>query len=258
MYLNKKNIKFLDKGLSVIIPVYNEEKNIPHLVKKIFYYLKKINFEIIIVDDNSEDFTEKKIKQAINRYKKIKYIKRVERIRDLSKSCQLGIKKALYKNILIMDADLQHDPKYILPMMKLFYIKKLDVVVGARKFNNPNHLNTGQRCIRYIFSKVLVYITNIFFGVKTNDPMSGFFLFKKSLFINNEKQLYLRGYKILADMLYSPMKNIKVNDYFIRFNKRNRGISKMNMKVFFHLFFFYFLILKKIFLIKKNNSKFLF
>ena len=252
MYFNKKNIKFLNKGLSIIIPVYNEEKNILHLVKKIFDNLKKINFEVIIVDDNSEDFTEKKIKRAIIYYKNIKYIKRVENIRDLSKSCQLGIKKALNKNILIMDADLQHDPKYILPMMNLFSVKKLDVVVGARKFNNPNHLNTGQSQIRYIFSKVLVYITNIFFGNKTNDPMSGFFLFKKSLFIKNEKQLYLRGYKILADILYSPMINIKVKDYFIKFNKRNNGISKMNIKVFFHLLFFYLTILKKFFLKKLN------
>jgi len=245
MYSNKKNIKVLNKGLSVVIPVYNEEKNIHRLVKKIFYYLKKINFEIIIVDDNSEDFTEKKVKQAINHFKKVKYIKRVEKIRDLSKSCQLGIKKALHKNILIMDADLQHDPKYILPMMDLFIIKKLDLVVGARKFNKPNHFNTGQSRIRYIFSKALVYFTNLFFEGKTNDPMSGFFLFKKSLFINNEKELYLRGYKILADILYSPMMNIKVNDFFIKFNKRNHGISKMNMKVFFQLLFFYIVIFRK-------------
>ena len=81
--------------------------------------------------------------------------------------------------------------------------------------------------------------------------MSVFFLFKKSLFINNEKKLYLKGYKILADILYSPMTNIKVEDYFIKFNKRNHGISKMNMKVFFHLFFFYLRILKKNIFYKK-------
>lgn len=245
MYFNKKNIKFFKKSLSIVIPVYNEEKNINKLVNRIFYYLKKINFEVIIVDDNSEDFTEINIKQLINLYKNIRYIKRVQKIRDLSRSCQLGIKKALYKQILIMDADLQHNPKYILPMINLFNIKKLDVVVGARKFNNFGHINTGQSHFRYIFSKLLVYITNIFFGKKTNDPMSGFFLFKKSLFINNEKKFYLRGYKILADIIYSPMTNVKVKDYFIKFNKRNHGISKMSIKVFFHLFFFYLTTLKK-------------
>ena len=136
MHFNKKNIKFFEKSLSIVIPVYNEEKNINKLVNRIFYYLKKITFEVIIVDDNSEDFTEINIKQLKNLHKNIIYIKRVEKIRDLSKSCQLGIKKALYKKILIMDADLQHNPKYIIPMINLFNIKKLDVVVGARKFNN--------------------------------------------------------------------------------------------------------------------------
>ena len=63
MHFNKKNVKFFDKTLSILIPVYNEEKNINKLIKKIFYYLKKINFEVIIVDDNSEDLTEIKIKQ---------------------------------------------------------------------------------------------------------------------------------------------------------------------------------------------------
>jgi len=251
MYFNKKKKKFSYKGLTIVIPVYNEEDNINNLVKKIFFYLKKINFEVIIVDDNSEDSTEIKIKQLIRHHKNIKYIKRIEKIRDLSKSCQLGIKKALHKQILIMDADHQHNPKYILPMFNLFSAKELDVLIGARKFNNPSHLNTGQSYFRYIFSKVLVRITNIFFGEKTNDPMSGFFLFKKSLFINNEKKLYLKGYKILADILYSPMTNIKVKDYFIKFNKRNHGISKMNMKVFFHLFFFYLTILKKNIFYKK-------
>ena len=101
MHFNKENIKFFEKSLSIVIPVYNEEKIINKLVNRIFYYLKKITFEVIIVDDNSEDFTEINIKQLTNLHKNIIYIKRVEKIRDLSRSCQLGIKKALYKKILI-------------------------------------------------------------------------------------------------------------------------------------------------------------
>ena len=71
MYFNKKK-KFSYKGLTIVIPVYNEEDNINNLIKKIFFYLKKINFEVIIVDDNSEDSTEIKIKQLIRNHKNIK------------------------------------------------------------------------------------------------------------------------------------------------------------------------------------------
>jgi len=245
MHLDKKMTVY-GNGISIIIPVYNEEDNIYHLIKKIFFYNKNINLEVIIVDDNSTDFTQLKVKQAIKRYpKKIKYFNRKEKARDLSRSCQLGIKKSKYDNIIIMDGDLQHNPKYILSMMKLFNKKKLDIVVGARKFDTPSYLNTGQTYIRYIFSKILVFIINITFRKKTKDPMSGFFLFKKTLFTNNEKKLYLKGYKILVDILYSPMENIKIDDYFIKFNKRNYGTSKMSLKVFFQLLIFYFIILKK-------------
>lgn len=248
MYLNKK-VTLSKGGLSIIIPVYNEEDNIYLLIKKIFFYNKSINFEVIIVDDNSADSTQLRVMQAIKRYsKKIKYFNRKEKVRDLSRSCQLGIKKSKYDNIIIMDGDLQHNPKYILNMMNLFNKKKLDVVVGARKFDIPSYLNTGQSYIRYIFSKILVLIINITFRKKTKDPMSGFFLFRKTLFTNNEKKLYLKGYKILVDILYSPMKNIKVDDYFIKFNKRNYGTSKMSLRVFFQLLIFYFVILKKILL----------
>lgn len=245
MYFNKK-VTFSKNGLSIVIPVYNEQDNIYHLIKKIFFYNKSINFEIIIVDDNSVDFTKLIVKQAIKRYpKKIKYFNRKKVARDLSKSCQLGIKKSKYDKILIMDGDLQHNPKYILEMINLLNKRKLDVVVGARKFDNSSYLNTGQSYIRYIFSKILVFIINITFKEKTKDPMSGFFLFRKNLFINNEKKLYLKGYKILVDILYSPMDNIRVDDYFIQFDKRNYGSSKMSLKVFFQLLIFYLLILKK-------------
>jgi glycosyltransferase involved in cell wall biosynthesis len=91
----KYNLKLNDRKKTEIL------KNINKLVNRIFYYLKKITFEVIIVDDNSEDSTEINIKQLTNLHKNIIYIKRVEKIRDLSRSCQLGIKKALYKKILI-------------------------------------------------------------------------------------------------------------------------------------------------------------
>ena len=95
--------------LSIIIPALNEEKNIEPLTNKISKNLKKFKFEIIFVDDNSED-NSKKILLKLK--KKLKYFNPIFRtkVRDLTQSCFDGIDKAKYKNILIMDADLQHDP----------------------------------------------------------------------------------------------------------------------------------------------------
>ena len=76
---------------SIVIPVYNEGKNLGILIPKIYKELKKEKFELIIVDDNSTDNTSEILKK-----KKI-FITSLEKGRDLSKSCVLGFEKSRCK-----------------------------------------------------------------------------------------------------------------------------------------------------------------
>ena len=85
-----------------------------------------------------------------------------------------------------MDADLQHDPKYI-PKMFNEYQKGYDLVVGARKLTYGK--NKGLSEFRRFASVILIFLFNIF-DIKTTDPMSGFFLFKKSIYKKNKKKLF--------------------------------------------------------------------
>ena len=94
---------------------------------------------------------------------------------DLSKSCQLGFDKSKYQNIIVMDGDLQHNPKYLPRMISLFSKKKYDFLIGTRNFSFDGSLVF----YRFILSKLLIYIFNIFLRPSLNDPMSGFFIFKK-------------------------------------------------------------------------------
>ena len=112
----------MKNNLSIIIPALNEEKNIIPLTKKIIHHLKKFKFEIIFVDDNSSDESKKILNKLAKKHFFFKPILRKKK-RDLTQSCFDGIKKSVYKNILIMDADLQHDPKYIPKMFDLFQNK---------------------------------------------------------------------------------------------------------------------------------------
>ena len=215
---------------SIVIPVFNESKNLPLLIKQIYKILKSKKFELIIVDDNSNDETKyimKKIKK-----KNMKFFIR-KKDRDLTKSCVFGFEKSKYKNILVMDGDLQHRPIDILKLLKVYENRKADFVIGTRKLFEKKEHNLG--FLRLSASRLLILIVNFFLGRKTSDPMSGFFIFKKKIYTDNKNKLFNRGYKILMDLIYTDNKKRAIFDVGINFDTRKKGISKMNFKILIYL-----------------------
>lgn len=229
-------------SVSLIIPILNEEKNIIILNKKIIKSLRKINFEVIFVDDNSEDKSKKILKRLEKKINNFKPIFRINKKRDLTQSCFDGIAKAKYENILIMDGDLQHDPKYIPKMLNLKRKKNLDVVVGARKLmRGPNQ---GLSESRRFASIILIKLFKIF-NIKTSDPMSGYFLLDKKIYLKNKKRFFGKGFKILSDILINTKETLKVEDVYINFKRRYESKSKMNYKILLILIHFYIISLFK-------------
>ena len=226
--------------ISIIIPVYKELNNIEKLSLKIQKYLKNTTYEVIFVDDSSNDGSKELLKKINKKYKNFNYIIR-QKNRDLSQSCFEGIEKAKYDYIQIMDGDLQHNPKYIKNLIETLTINNSDLVVGGRNLINGN--NPGLGFVRRIFS-ILIIFTFYLFEKKTIDPMSGFFLFKKNIYLKNKRYFFGKGYKILADILFNSRSKIKVNDYIIIFDRRFKDKSKMNLKTLFNLMKLYSYILK--------------
>ena len=76
--------------------------------------------------------------------------------------------------------------------------------------------------------------------------MSGFFIFKKKIYISNKKNIYGKGFKLLFDLIYFSKEPLKIKEYMIIFNKRKYNKSKMNLKVIFHIFvaIFYDMLMK--------------
>lgn len=215
--------KLRKKKFSILVPVLNEEKNIEKLICLIRKYLKGHIFEIIFIDDNSLDRTREIIAKYIS--KKIKYILR-EGNPDLTLSCFLGIKKSKYKNIIIMDLDLQHDPRYLPKIVNMYFSKKLDFVVAVRNFYEDKSLGV----IRKFASISLSYIFNYFLGYRVSDPMSGFFMFKKFIYYRFRHYLFGKGWKILADLIYNKEKFL-IKELQIKFLRRSANKSKMGLKV---------------------------
>ncbi len=114
--------------LSVVIPTLNEEKNIPLIIRELNKV--KVRKEIIFVDDNSSDNTKKVIKNFLN--KKIKLINRKNLSRDLSKSVLMGINKAKFNYVMVIDCDLQHNISIVDKMFKKLILNNYDIVIGSR------------------------------------------------------------------------------------------------------------------------------
>ena len=222
--------------LSIILPTFNEEGNIGEMLTLIKKNLQKINYEVIVIDDNSSD---KPVEIAKSMSKKLN-VRVIVRKKDygLSQSVVEGFRKANGDIVCAMDSDLQH-PVEILPKM-LDNIKNCDIVIGSR-FVAGGEIEkwSFHRKIISFFAKMMIMPLT-----KVHDPMTGFFMVRKSVI--KFDLLKPRGYKILLEILVrNNLKNfIEVP---IVFRDRIKGKSKLSMKVnfeyikqVFSLYLFYF------------------
>tara|TARA_B110000967_G_C18726166_1_gene480199 strand:- start:112 stop:810 length:699 start_codon:yes stop_codon:yes gene_type:complete len=228
----------MKKKISIVVPILNENKNIKKLVQDIKRNIKTLIYEVIFVDDNSTDGSIETLRKIKHQNKEVDFIIN-NGPQDLTQSCFKGISKSKNDLIIIMDGDLQHDPKYIEKLYYKLNVNNNDIVIASRNFKKIK--TSSFSMVRNVFSRFLILILKLISGKNYIDPMSGYFIFKKKIFVKNKKILYGKGYKILADFIYN-IPNLKIAEIFINFKSRVNGKSKMNLKV---------LILLIIFMIKK-------
>jgi dolichol-phosphate mannosyltransferase len=207
--------------LSVIIPTYNEKDNIAPLVKRIHQALSGHDYEIVIVDDNSQDSTIEIAKKLMPQYPVKLFVRREER--GLATAVIHGIKQASGNIIGVIDADLQHPPE-VLPRLLEAVEGGADMVFASRYVKGGGCPNWGLS--RRIVSKVALKMAHIFLpsSRRVKDPLSGFFMFRREK-VDLDK-LKPIGYKIALEiMLVGSFKNI-VEVPFV-FEERSAGQSKL-------------------------------
>src|SRR3990170_547163 len=116
--------------LSLIVPTYNESENIVELVDRIEKLRDSISFELIIVDDNSPDGTDKIAEFLNHKYGNIKVCRRSGK-KGLSSAVLHGFENATAEVLAVMDADMQHPPE-ILPKLYRKLSAGYDLVVASR------------------------------------------------------------------------------------------------------------------------------
>jgi len=126
--------------LSIIIPVFNEEKSVISVLKKVQdVSIQGVIKEIIAVDDGSNDSTAKLITKYIAPQKtKEIIILRHEKNRGKGSAIVTGIRKATGDYIIIQDADLEYNPSDIPKLIKPIVLKQAEVVYGTRLNRLPN------------------------------------------------------------------------------------------------------------------------
>ena len=211
--------------LSLIIPTFNEAGNIEPLVDAITYALTETSFEIVFADD-SMDGTADVIRRMGAMNERVKLRHREIRA-GLASAVTEALPVALSETIVVMDGDLQHPPSVIPRMLKEARAGSADVVVASRYM--PGGLEIGlsgvYRKIASRFGRWAAYAI-VPRSRLTTDPLSGFFLFRKSIL--DGADLRPIGYKILLEVLVRGQVDA-VKDVPFHFQLRVHEKSKANV-----------------------------
>jgi dolichol-phosphate mannosyltransferase len=225
--------------LAVIVPTFNERESLPELVERLKNTLDGLNWELIIVDDDSPDGTAKTVRELAVNDHRIRIIHRIGR-RGLSSACIAGMMATESACIAVMDADLQHDESLLPLMLKKLRLETLDLVVGTRNADGGSMGSFSSA--RVFLSRLGQHIGYAMVRCPLSDPMSGFFLLRRELFSEVVHRLSGKGFKLLLDIVTSNKRPLKVGEVGYTFRNRRFGKSKINTRVGFE---FLAMILKK-------------
>jgi len=223
--MNKYNQK-----LTLVIPTYNEAANIESLYSLLVGVFSKnnIDFEVIVVDDNSPDQTWKIVQSIAVKDNRIKVIRRTNE-RGLATAVIAGWKCAKGDILAVMDGDLQQPPETIpLLLNKLNEDSLIDIVIASRNIKGAIacRRSAWRGFVSWLGTSISIFLLPKLLA-QVSDPMSGLFILRKEV-INN-KVLTPWGYKILLEVLAKGSYR-KIAEIPYVFAERKKGGSKAGIK----------------------------
>jgi glycosyltransferase involved in cell wall biosynthesis len=172
----------MSKKLSVIVPAYNEENTIQHILKKIaeVSLIENLQKEMIVVNDCSTDDTEKKVKEFQTQYPEleIRYIKH-KKNKGKGAALRTGFQNANGDFVIVQDADLEYDPNEFNILVKPILDGFADVVYGSRFMGGRPH-----RILFFwhtIGNKLLTFISNMFTNLNLTDMETCYKMFRREI-----------------------------------------------------------------------------
>ena len=215
--------------LSIIIPVYNEEKTILEVLKKIKKNSSNLfKYEVIVVDDGSTDQSKRILKNNNHLYDKLL-------TNEVNKGKGFSVKKGILNSsgthIIFQDADLEYDPFDFKKFEKIFKEFDADGIIGSRFIYSD--YTRSHNILNKFGNKFLTLIFNILYNTTFTDIYSCYFAFKKNLI--NADELSSKGFDQHAEILCKVIK--KGNRFYeVPINYNGRSYMEGKKIKFYHFF----------------------
>lgn len=207
------------KLLSFVIPAKNEEESVEPLYKEILKNIPRNveDYEIIFIDDGSNDDTFKKLASLNKQNSRVKIIKHRGNF-GKSAALQAGFEHSKGEIIITMDADLQDNPSEI-PNFLDQIEKGYDMVSGWKKTRHDP-------LEKVIPSRIFNFIVSLLTGIKIHDTNCGFKAYKRSVVQN--LNLYGEQYRFIP--IFAAKQNFRVGEIVVEHRKRKHGKTKFGME----------------------------
>ncbi|KAK9826209.1 hypothetical protein WJX81_008657 [Elliptochloris bilobata] len=214
---------------SVLLPTYNERENIGIIVALLVKTLEaeKLNFEVIIVDDNSPDGTQDVVRQLQQAYGEDRILLRARPGKlGLGTAYMYGLKHARGDFIIIMDADLSHHPKYIPEMIRVQAASGHDIVSGTRYA--PGGGVAGWDFRRKLTSRGANVLASTLLQPRASDLTGSFRLYRTDALARLMPACRARGYAFQMEIMVRACNaGMRVGEVPIVFVDRLYGASKL-------------------------------
>jgi len=214
--------------LAVVVPTFNERENVPLLLERLEACLDGLNWEVVIVDDDSPDGTAHLTRQIAQQKSHVRVIHRIGR-RGLSSACVEGVLSSSAPYFAVLDADMQHDETILPAMLETLKSDGLDIVVGSRYVEGGSVADWDER--RQLISRLATRAAMLVIKADLKDPMSGFFLMRREAFDGAVRNLSQQGFKILLDLFASAPQPLRFAELPYQFGTRIHGQSKLDNMV---------------------------